>query len=149
MRQRSWLRYYPISQKVDSSTPDDITDFLSNEVKSNRRVRLTTPPPSLSRLSSKCEILDSHNPMGFHGLLQGQFLVNYCVIYNLTEASSEWSSLYVRVLSVVGSIGISATNSHVLMASPQYALQSLQAWWTTHGNAQALNLGIEIPSPLA
>jgi hypothetical protein len=41
-------------------------------VKGGRRVGLTTLPPSVSRLSRQnVGALTSHNPMGFHGLLQG------------------------------------------------------------------------------
>jgi hypothetical protein len=41
-------------------------------VKGGRRVRLTTLPPYVRRLSKENEgASTSHNPMGFHGLLQG------------------------------------------------------------------------------
>jgi hypothetical protein len=41
-------------------------------VKGGRHVRLTTLPPSVSRLSSEnVGASMSHNPMGLHGLLQG------------------------------------------------------------------------------
>jgi hypothetical protein len=41
-------------------------------VKGGRRVRLTTLPPSVSRLSREnVGPSTSHNPMGLHGLLQG------------------------------------------------------------------------------
>jgi hypothetical protein len=40
-------------------------------VKDSWRVRLTTPPPSVSRLSiENVGASTSHNPMGLHGLLQ-------------------------------------------------------------------------------
>jgi hypothetical protein len=43
-----------------------------------RRVRLTTLPPSLSRLSREnVGVSTSHNPMGLRGLLQGQLYLFY------------------------------------------------------------------------
>jgi hypothetical protein len=43
-------------------------------VKGGRRVRLTTSPPSVSRLCREnVGAPKSHNPMGLHGLLQGSF----------------------------------------------------------------------------
>jgi hypothetical protein len=71
------------------------TRNLPGGVKDSRRVRMTTLPPSVGRLSRECGSLDasqtygpprpatgilylvtvgastSHNPMGLHGLLQG------------------------------------------------------------------------------
>jgi hypothetical protein len=51
------------------------------EVKGGRRVRLTTLPPSVSRLSKEnVGASTSHNPMGLHGLLQG-YLYIFCTFY--------------------------------------------------------------------
>jgi hypothetical protein len=45
-------------------------------VKGGRRIRLTTLPPSVSRLSRESVgASTSHNPMGLHSLLQGQLLL--------------------------------------------------------------------------
>jgi hypothetical protein len=44
----------------------------SGGVKGDWRIRLTTLPPSVSRLSREnVGASTSHNPMGLHGLLQG------------------------------------------------------------------------------
>jgi hypothetical protein len=87
---RSWLRHYAISRKVAGSSPDEVdlfnwpnpcVDSASNRneyqgsprgVKGGRRVRLTTLPPSVSRLvRENVGASKSHNPIGLHGLLQG------------------------------------------------------------------------------
>jgi hypothetical protein len=50
-------------------------------VEGGRRVRLTALPPSVSRLSGEnVGVSTSHNPMGLHGLLQGQLCFGYSVI---------------------------------------------------------------------
>jgi hypothetical protein len=49
------------------------TKNLPGAVKGGRRVRLTTSPPSVSRLFSNLVDVGastSHNPLGLHGLLQ-------------------------------------------------------------------------------
>jgi hypothetical protein len=49
-------------------------------VKGGRRVRLTTLPPSVSQLSREnVGASTSHNPMGLHGLLQGQHYLDFFI----------------------------------------------------------------------
>jgi hypothetical protein len=63
---------------VDSAPNRNEYHESSWGVKGGWRVRLTTLPPSVSRLSREnVGASTSHNPMGLHGLLQGELYLTY------------------------------------------------------------------------
>jgi hypothetical protein len=55
-------------------------------VNRGRRIRLTIPPPSVSRLSRKCEILDNLKPYKVHCLLQGELYYYFLSLLVLLRA---------------------------------------------------------------
>jgi hypothetical protein len=76
------------SPGVDSASNTNEYHKSSWGVKSGRRVRLKTSPPSISQLSRNFEASTSLNSMGLHALLQG-----YRYLFTLPEAESRNNSL--------------------------------------------------------
>jgi hypothetical protein len=63
------------------------TRNLPGAVKGDRGVRVTILPPSVSRSSREnVGALTSHNPMGLHGLLQGQLFYLMTTVTSMHEA---------------------------------------------------------------
>jgi hypothetical protein len=73
----AWLRHCATSREVAGSNPDEMDFFFpiylkGKGVKGGCRIRLTTLPPSVSRLSREnVGASMSYNPVGLHSLLQG------------------------------------------------------------------------------
>jgi hypothetical protein len=65
--------WHPFGRRASINVP---RTYLG--IKGGQRVRLTTSPPSVSRLSREnVGGSTSHNPVGLHGLLQGQLYLSY------------------------------------------------------------------------
>jgi hypothetical protein len=71
---RSFSRPKPSSSTVTLGSTQPLTEMSTRYlgVKGGQCVRLTTSPPSVSRLSREnVGASMSHNPIGLHGLIQG------------------------------------------------------------------------------
>jgi hypothetical protein len=113
----SWLRHYATSQKVTGSNPSEVDffnlpnysshtmalgstqplpemstrNFLGGGVRGGWRVRLTTLPLSVSRLSKgNVGPLTSHNPVGLHSLCTGIPLPFFLYISQMKRIGSKW-----------------------------------------------------------
>jgi hypothetical protein len=62
----------PSSCTMTLGSTQPLTEMSTRNLPGGQRVKLTTSPPSVHRLSRESMVVSmSHNPMGFHGLLQG------------------------------------------------------------------------------
>jgi hypothetical protein len=82
---------------VDSAPKRNEYQESSWEVKSGRRVGLTTLPPSMSRMSENVGGLTSRNPKDLHGLYKENFTLPLPQLNNTIISNCTMSGIYLRM----------------------------------------------------